>query len=122
MVGRKKTGALDFGYLETYAAGDMAVVEEVLNLFREQAALWLRVMDPHDPSEGWRDAIHSLKGTAMGVGAVSLAQACSTAEWVLGDAHMDRTLALIRIRDAVEAVLADIAIYQYEKTIQSLRD
>ncbi|MEY4255373.1 MAG: hypothetical protein RLZZ141_600 [Pseudomonadota bacterium] len=122
MVGRKKTGALDFGYLENYADGDMGVVEEVLNLFREQAALWLRVMDPHDPGEGWRDAIHSLKGTALGVGALSLAQACSTAEWVLGDAHMDRTLALIRIRDAVEAVLADIAIYQYEKNIQSLRD
>jgi|APGre2960657404_1045060.scaffolds.fasta_scaffold70788_2 hypothetical protein len=122
MAGREKTGALDFDYLETYADGDMVVVEEVLNLFREQAALWLRVMDPHDPGEGWRDAIHSLKGTALGVGAVSLAQACSTAEWVLGDAHMDRTLALIRIRDAVEAVLADIAIYQYEKNIQSLRD
>ena len=122
MAEQTKTGALDFDYLETYADGDMVVVEEVLNLFREQAALWLRVMDPHDPGEGWRDAIHSLKGTALGVGAVSLAQACSTAEWVLGDAHMDRTLALIRIRDAVEAVLADIAIYQYEKNIQSLRD
>jgi HPt (histidine-containing phosphotransfer) domain-containing protein len=122
MAGREKTGALDFDYLETYADGDMVVVEEVLNLFREQAALWLRVMDPHDPGEGWRDAIHSLKGTALGVGAVALAQACSTAEWVLGDAHMDRTLALIRVRDAVEAVLADITIYQYEKNIQSLRD
>jgi len=122
MAEREKTGALDFDYLETYADGDMVVVEEVLNLFREQAGLWLRVMDPHDPGEGLRDGIHSLKGTALGVGAVSLAQACSTAEWVIGDAHMDRTLALIRVRDAVEAVLADIAIYQYEKNIQSLRD
>jgi HPt (histidine-containing phosphotransfer) domain-containing protein len=122
MAGREKTGALDFYYLETYADGDMVIVEEVLNLFREQAALWLRVMDPHDLGEGWRDAIHSLKGTALGVGAVALAQACSTAEWVLGDAHMDRTLALIRVRDAVEAVLADITIYQDEKNIQSLRD
>ena len=122
MAGREKTGALDFDYLETYADGDVVVVEEVLNLFREQAALWLRVMDPHDPGEGWRDAIHSLKGTALGVGAVALAQACSTAEWVLGDAHMDLTLALIRVRDTVEAVLADITIYQDEKIIQSLRD
>lgn len=122
MAGRKKTRALDFDYLETYADGDMVVIEEVLNLFREQAALWLRVMDPHDPGEGWRDGIHSLKGTALGIGAVSLAQACATAEWVLDDAQMDRTLALIRVRDAVEAVLADISIYQYEKNIQSLRD
>lgn len=122
MAERTKMGALDFDYLETYADGDMVVVEEVLNLFREQAALWLRVMDPHDPGEGWRDGVHSLKGTALGVGAVSLAQACSTAEWVLGDAHMDRTLALIGVRDALEAVLADITIYQFEKNIQSLRD
>jgi len=122
MAERTKTGALDFDYLETYADGDMVVVEEVLNLFREQAALWLRVLDPHDPGEGWRDGVHSLKGTALGVGAVALAQACSTAEWVLDDAHMDRNLALIRVRDAVEAVLADIVIYQYEKNIQSPRD
>ena len=122
MAEQTKTGALDFDYLETYADGDMVVVEEVLNLFREQAALWLRVMDPDDPGEGWRDAIHSLKGTALGVGAMSLAQACSTAEELIGGAHMDRTLALIRVRDAVEAVLGDIMIYQYEKNIQSLRD
>jgi len=122
MAEQTKTGALDFDYLETYADGDMVVVEEVLNLFREQAALWLRVMDPHDPSEGWRDAIHSLKGTALGVGAMSLVQACSTAECLIGDAHRDRTLALIRVRDALDAVLGDITIYQFEKNIQSLRD
>jgi chemotaxis protein histidine kinase CheA len=122
MAKQTKTGALDFDYLETYADGDMVVVQEVLTLFREQASLWLRVMDPHDPGEGWRDGVHSLKGTALGLGAMSLAQVCSTAECLIGDAHRDRTLALIGVRDALEAVLADITIYQFENNIQSLRD
>ncbi|HVY33347.1 MAG TPA: Hpt domain-containing protein, partial [Caulobacteraceae bacterium] len=38
MAKRDLTGAVDFGHLEGYAAGDEALVEEVLGLFREQAA------------------------------------------------------------------------------------
>ena len=37
MARRDLTGAVDFGYLETYAANDQAVIDEVLALFREQA-------------------------------------------------------------------------------------
>ncbi|WP_204279124.1 hypothetical protein, partial [Klebsiella aerogenes] len=59
MARRDITGAVDFDYLERFAAGDEAVVQEVLGLFREQARLWSAMLDPG--SEGWRDALHTLK-------------------------------------------------------------
>jgi outer membrane receptor for ferric coprogen and ferric-rhodotorulic acid len=43
---RDISGAVDFGYLEGFAAGDSGVVDEVLELFREQAALWTPMLDP----------------------------------------------------------------------------
>jgi hypothetical protein len=40
MARRDITGAVDFAYLQNYAAGDLELVDEVLGLYREQAALW----------------------------------------------------------------------------------
>ena len=118
MARRDITGAVDFAYLETYAAGDLGLVDEVLGLFREQAALWAPLMDPHHPSEGWRDAVHTLKGASRGVGAFALGEACEAAE-----ASEAANLAgrLIRVHDALEAALADIAAYAHERALQTLR-
>ena len=78
MAKRDLTGAVDFGHLEGYAAGDEALVEEVLGLFREQAALWLPLLDPASADDAWRDAAHTLKGSALGVGAFQFSADPST--------------------------------------------
>jgi HPt (histidine-containing phosphotransfer) domain-containing protein len=78
MARRDLTGAVNFKHLETYAADDQAVVDEVLAIFREQAAMWIRLLDP--AAEGWRDAAHTLKGSALGIGAFALADECEAAE------------------------------------------
>src|SRR5579863_8511358 len=62
MARRDITGAVNFRHLESFAGGDQQVVDEVLELFREQAAMWARLLDP--AGDGWRDAAHSLKGSA----------------------------------------------------------
>jgi HPt (histidine-containing phosphotransfer) domain-containing protein len=115
---RDLTGAVDFAHLETYAAGDAVVIEEVLALFREQAAMWIRLLDP--ASEGWRDAAHTLKGSALGVGAFALADACAAAETASADA-IERAAKLERVRDALDAALADIAAYVHEQALKSLK-
>jgi len=121
MARRDLTGAVDFGHLESYAAGDTALIDEVLGMFREQAALWVRLFDPDGPPGGWRDAAHSLKGSALGVGAFQLAKACDIAE-VAADANAGEKSALLeRIRDALDAALADIAAYTHEQALQSLK-
>ena len=78
MARRDLSGAVDFGHLETYAGHDAALVDEVLGLFEQQVASWTRLLDPMAP--GWRDAAHTLKGSALGVGAFQMAQACDAAE------------------------------------------
>jgi hypothetical protein len=112
MARRDLTGAVDFAYLEDFAAGDFGVVEEVLSLFREQAQMWSALLDPG--SEGWRDAVHTIKGTAMGIGAFRLGEACELAE-------IEGVFKLAAVNHALDLALADIAAYQHERALQSLK-
>ena len=116
MARRDITGAVDFAYLQAYAGGDLDLVDEVLALFREQAGLWSPMMDP--AAEGWRDAVHTLKGASRGIGAHAVAQACEAAE--LAEPAV-LPLRLERVRDALQAAGADIAAYQHERALQGLR-
>ena len=120
MARRDLTGAVDFTYLETYAAQDMALVEEVLGLFREQASIWSRLLDPSQAAEGWRDAAHTLKGSARSIGAERLAQACEAVEraWALGGSGLAERSGVL---DALDLVLADIAAYLHEQALRSLK-
>ena len=121
MAKRDLTGAVDFRHLERYAGGDQALVDEVLGLFREQVEIWVRLLDPTAPGDAWRDAAHSLKGSALGVGAFALADECLAAEQA-GNADLgQRTVLLGHVRDALEAALADIAAYLHERALQDLK-
>lgn len=121
MARRDLTGAVDFAHLERYAGGDAALAEEVLGLFREQASMWLKLLAPDAPGGAWKDAAHSLKGSALGVGAFDLAQACEAAEEARGGDIGARQLALDRIHDALDRALADVAAYLHERRLQELR-
>lgn len=112
MARRDIKGVVDFEYLERYAAGDDAMIDEVLALFREQSAIWSRLLSPeHD---GWRDAVHTLKGAARGVGAIQLGEVCQRCEAV-------GTGALPAVHEALDAALADIAAYAHERALKSLK-
>ena len=112
MARRDLTGAVDFKYLETYAGGDLSLVEEVLGLFRQQAELWAPMIDP--AVDGWRDAVHTVKGAAKGIGAGALAAACEHAEEA-------GTGALATVHAALNAALEDVAAYLHELALRSLR-
>jgi hypothetical protein len=112
MARRDITGVVDFGYLETYAGHDFGLVEEVLGLFRQQAEMWGPLLTPE--AEGWQDAVHSVKGTARGIGAGPLAAACEHAE-AAGPG------ALPAVREALDAALMDVAAYLHELALQLLK-
>ena len=99
--------AVDFGYLEGFAAGDRQVVGEVLALFRQQAEIWAGALDESSP--GWRDLVHTIKGAARGVGANALGDACAEAE-AKGEAGLPA------VRTALDAALADMAAYQVRQS------
>lgn len=121
MARRDLTGAVDFAYLENYCAGDGAMIDEVLSMFREQAGLWMKLLDPEAPGGAWRDAAHTLKGAALGIGAGALAAACEGAELAKDASLGEKQAKLDRVRDAAERALADIAAYAHERALQSLK-
>ncbi len=71
---------IDRAYLSRYTLGDGALETEVLGLFCGQSFVYLdRLRDAASLAE-WRDAAHSLKGSAQAVGAVFVAEAARRAE------------------------------------------
>jgi hypothetical protein len=116
MARRDLSGAVDFSVLESYAAHDPGVIDEVLQIFREQAAMWSPLLDVSSP--GWKDAVHTVKGAAAGIGAKELAEACTVAE--SGEDGFGVS-ALSKVRDAMDRALGDVAAYQHERMLQSLR-
>jgi len=116
MSRRDLTGAIDVSVLETFTQGDTALADEVLGLFQEQARLWSPLLDASEP--GWKDAVHTLKGSAAGVGARALADSCARAEQAEKDVLASR---LAAVHDALDAALADVAAWRHELMLKSLR-
>lgn len=116
MALRDVSGAVDFAVLEAMTAGDDAIGEEVLGLFAQQASMWSPLLDARE--DGWRDAVHTIRGAAAGIGAKGLAEACAQAE--SGDKATVSPL-LDRVRDALDAALADVAAYRHALMLRSLR-
>lgn len=65
---------IHFGHM---TCGDVALQQEVLALFRGQIAGWEAVLNG---GPDWRAAVHTLKGSARGIGLMRLALACEAAE------------------------------------------
>ncbi|MEO0982100.1 MAG: Hpt domain-containing protein [Pseudomonadota bacterium] len=70
----------DSSSLLSNTGGDVELAAEILEIFRNQAELWGRMLDPASPGGEWADAAHSLKGTALSAGALRLAASCARAE------------------------------------------
>lgn len=105
------SGAIDFTHLETYVGGDRGIAREVLALFCEQARTVLPAMDPAGRADDWRNAAHSLKGSALGIGAFALAEACGAAETAKEATLDQKTAARSHIADRLGEALADIHTY-----------
>jgi HPt (histidine-containing phosphotransfer) domain-containing protein len=96
-------GTVDFAYLERFAAGDRAVIVEVLALFAQQAGEWSARLAA--PSDDWRDVVHTIKGAARGVGAFRLGDLCAEAE-AAGPSGLPA------VREALAGALAEMAAYR----------
>lgn len=72
---------LDRHHFMSMTGHDEALGIEILGLFKEQCDRWKPLLnaDGFMPEE-WADAAHALKGSALGVGAMALANQCEEAE------------------------------------------
>ena len=74
---------VDLAHLARYTGGDARLDAQVLSLFVRQsveALARLRALCVAPQRKTWRDSLHTLKGSAMGIGAVALAEQLAAAE------------------------------------------
>ena len=112
---------VDFGHLERYALADQSLVDEVLAIFQQQAEVWGKQFDPAAPDKAWRDLAHSLKGSALGIGAFALADECEAAERSTRTDLEERERLLAYIHQALAAALAEIAVYLQDRAARKSR-
>ena len=91
---------LDRAHFDHMTGADRALQAEVVGLFRSQAEGWAAACDG---AEDWRTAVHTIKGSARGIGLTALAAACEAAE---SATEAERLAALAGVRAALSEALA----------------
>lgn len=99
---------LDLVHLSKYTFGDRSLEAELMGLFRSQAGVYISRLEAAANAKDWRDAAHSLKGSARGLGAWALADLAEEAEHRDFDDTSARHADLARVRDAIATVSAFI--------------
>jgi hypothetical protein len=72
--------AIDLDHLDRATFGDRTLAREVLSLFDRQADRLLTVIATATDTRARREAAHTLRGAALGVGAISVARAAEELE------------------------------------------
>jgi HPt (histidine-containing phosphotransfer) domain-containing protein len=97
---------LDRAHFDHMTGADRALQVEVLGLFRAQVDGWTAAMAD---ATAWREAVHTLKGSARGIGLNALAAACEAAETA-----EDSEAALADLRVALAQALAALEQFAAE--------
>lgn len=80
MIGDDRETPFDRDHFTSYTGGDEVLANEVLDLFFENAPLYLADLRRAQGGDEWRAAAHRLKGAARSIGARPLAHAAAEAE------------------------------------------
>ncbi len=96
----------DREHFDNMTGGERALQREVVDLFSAQAAGWEAALAP---GRDWRALVHTMKGSARGIGLMALAQACEAAE---GGAQSG--LELARVRAALSEALQALRMFSQD--------
>lgn len=116
---------IDLEHLLNMTGGDVDLADEVLDIFRNQADMWGRMLDADLEQSQWADAAHALKGAALSIGAKDFATSCAETE-TLGrsDAPVSRiaaAAALSGLKDGLSQTIEACARASYELSKPGLR-
>ncbi len=95
------SAAIDRGHLARMTFGDRSLEREVLALFDRQATMLIARMRGGDPSAIAMLA-HTLKGSAVGIGAGRVADSADAAETAAGQSADECSRAIDRLAQAVD--------------------
>lgn len=106
---RLKVRPVDLVHLSRYTLGERTLEKEVLELFCTQAEIYLARLGEAKSETEWRDAAHSLKGSAQAIGAWRTAEAAQHAEVLSGETLVSsRSARLAEIESALREAEAYI--------------
>jgi Hpt domain-containing protein len=100
--------AIDRAHLKQMTFGDRGLERELLQLFDRQAELLLARMRAGEAAV-LATLAHTLKGSALGVGAAEVAQAAAATEAAAAGSPAQRAAALDGLAAAIAAARAEIA-------------
>jgi HPt (histidine-containing phosphotransfer) domain-containing protein len=104
-----EVAVLDRDHLTRITFGDRSLEREVLQLFDRQSELLLARMRASEPA-AIATLAHTLKGSAVGIGAARVARAAAEAELVAQAKPGENNRAIAKLAQAVEEVRAEISI------------
>ena len=105
---RADAAAIDRGQLSRMTFGDQSLEREVLQLFDRQAELLMERMNASTPA-AIATLAHTLKGSAVGIGAGRVARAAAAAELAASQSPAECGLAIAELARSVEEARAQIA-------------
>jgi HPt (histidine-containing phosphotransfer) domain-containing protein len=79
-AGVAEVEAIDRKYLARFTLGNLALEQEVLELFAGHSPAYLASLRAAGTAKAWRNAAHTIKGSAAAVGALRVARLAETAE------------------------------------------
>jgi HPt (histidine-containing phosphotransfer) domain-containing protein len=101
---------IDHAHLSRYTLGNYDLEVEVLGLFAGQAPQTLAWLTSSGTPKSWRDAAHTLKGSARAVGAWQVAIAAEQAEALSQSVDLEaRRQAIAALTQALDVACAYIA-------------
>jgi HPt (histidine-containing phosphotransfer) domain-containing protein len=101
------TAILDVAHLRVYTAGDVAFEREIIGLFAGELPKTMASLEAADTPRAWHMAAHTLKGSALGVGAFALADAARAAESLKCRAHPSAAAAIEKLHRAIADVIVE---------------
>lgn len=113
-AGERLAEPIDRSYFARFTMGNAALEREVLELFAAQAPAYLERLRDARALKDWRDAAHTIKGSASAIGAWRLARMAEMAEKIDIEAEMARAegcreKALDAVAEAIDEVCRHIA-------------
>ncbi len=109
VAGKRAAGplVLDLDHLRRFTMGQPAFEREILGLFAATLSQTLAALESADSASQWHMAAHTLKGSALGIGAGRLAALAREAEQIKYIVQADRGPIMGRIRAAASELLLE---------------
>lgn len=96
---------VDLDHLAQYTSGDRALEAELFDLFLTNGKAYIAAMSDAPDLAAWRQAAHTLKGSARGIGAMVVARLSETAE---GLAAEPSDAEKVRLTEELTNALAEV--------------